>query len=164
MDRSSEILSEILDFLSLVWYYITEGMGMFMRWIGGLFANLSFSDFSLPFSSSAPTITKIFQNTTFCTIALLVIFIYVIAINISAFTAFGKDKHYALRSERRISERTLMRLCFWGGALGGFIGMKVYRHKTLKKRFNIGIPVLLVVQLILFSYIMGFFGFWMYIR
>ena len=49
---------------------------------------------------------------------------------------------------------------FFGGATGGIIGMNVFRHKTLKKKFSVGIPSLFVLQLILNSFILGFLGFW----
>ena len=164
MDRLSEILAEILDVLSLIWFYITEGITAFMQWIGGIFQSISLSDFAIELPASAPTMTRIFNNTAFCTAVLLIIFIYIIAINIAAFAAFGEDKEHATRREERISEKSLMRLCLLGGSFGGFIGMKVFHHKTLKKKFSIGIPILLLIQLVLFSFIMGFFGFWIYIR
>lgn len=164
MDRSSEILAEVMDVLSLVWFYITEGISAAVQAVGSFIQSLSVSDLSVPMPSSFPTVTKVFQNPTVCYTAMLLVTVYIIIINISAFHAFGKDKKLATRQELRISEKSLMRRCMLGGALGGFIGMKVFHHKTLKKRFNIGVPLLLAAQIILFSFIMGFFGFWLYIR
>ncbi len=46
----------------------------------------------------------------------------------------------------------------FGGATGGIIGMNVFRHKTLKK-ISVGIPILFVLQLILNSFILGFWDF-----
>lgn len=105
----------------------------------------------------------------------VIIIIYIICINVSAFRLFKLDKIKAKqappkdnlpkrsRKYDRISERKLMSRCFWGGALGGFIGMKVYHHKTLKPKFTIGVMVMLIVQLLIFSFVMGFFGFWLYL-
>ena len=58
------------------------------------------------------------------------------------------------------ANKYLMKVCFFGGATGGIIGMNVFRHKTLKKKFSVGIPILFVLQLILNSFILGFLGFW----
>ena len=68
--------------------------------------------------------------------------------NIWAFALFGADKSNAKRKQRRIKESKLMKVCFFGGATGGIIGMNVFRHKTLKKKFSVGIPILFVLQLI----------------
>ncbi|MBP3361576.1 MAG: DUF1294 domain-containing protein [Clostridia bacterium] len=105
---------------------------------------------------------------------LLIFLVYILVMNISAFKLFREDKKKAQaappkaaagrrkRSYDRISEKKLLSRCFFGGALGGFIGMKVFRHKTLKPKFTIGVTVMLVVQLMIFSFIVGFFGFWLY--
>ncbi len=104
-----------------------------------------------------------------------IVIIYIICINVSAFRLFGLDKKKAKqqppkdnlpkrsRKYDRISEKKLLSRCFWGGALGGFIGMKVYHHKTLKPKFTVGVMVMLIVQLLIFSFVMGFFGFWLYL-
>ena len=36
-----------------------------------------------------------------------------------------------------------------GGALGGVLAMQLFRHKTLHRRFSIGMPAMLAVQLLL---------------
>ena len=48
--------------------------------------------------------------------------------NIWAFALFGADKSNAKRKQRRIKESKLMKVCFFGGATGGIIGMNVFRH------------------------------------
>ena len=53
------------------------------------------------------------------------------------------DKSAARRRSRRISERTLLFLGFLGGALPMYITMRVIRHKTLHKRFMIGLPLMI---------------------
>ena len=77
-----------------------------------------------------------------------------------AFYLFGHDKSRAKRRDRRISEKKLFRVCFWGGAIGGLIGMNAFHHKTLKKKFSVGVPILFVLQLIADSFVLGFLGFW----
>jgi uncharacterized membrane protein YsdA (DUF1294 family) len=65
------------------------------------------------------------------------------------------DKIRAKRGEWRIKEATLWWLAIVGGALGGFAGMRVYRHKTKHTSFKIGFPVIFILQLILFIYLIN---------
>lgn len=60
------------------------------------------------------------------------------------------DKAAARRRRRRIPEATLLLLAALGGALCMYLTMKAIRHKTLHKRFMVGLPVLFVLQLLLF--------------
>jgi len=71
---------------------------------------------------------------------------YLMVINLIAFAAFGIDKLKAVRDGWRISEKTLMGLAVVGGSVGALIGMKVFRHKTRKRLFRIGVPLILVAQ------------------
>ncbi len=66
--------------------------------------------------------------------------------NLAAFVLMGLDKRRARKDRWRIPERTLFLPAILGGALGGLLGMRVFHHKTLHRRFSIGFPVLLVVQ------------------
>jgi len=75
------------------------------------------------------------------------------AMNIVAFIMFGIDKYKAKKSEWRIPEATLLWIAVLGGSIGALVGMKVWRHKTKHKKFYIGIPVIIVLQLILFLWI-----------
>ena len=74
--------------------------------------------------------------------------IYLILINLAAYAAFGWDKHKARRGGWRIPERTLLLLALAGGSVGAWIGMKVFRHKTRKAKFKVGVLVILTVQCI----------------
>ena len=53
-----------------------------------------------------------------------------------AFLAFGWDKRQARRGGSRISEKTLLLLTALAGAPGALVGMKVFRHKTIKSSFR----------------------------
>ena len=66
--------------------------------------------------------------------------------NLTAFCLMGADKRRAIRGRWRIPERTLLLTCACFGALGGLLGMRAFRHKTLHKRFPWGVPAMLVFQ------------------
>ena len=72
---------------------------------------------------------------------------YLIIINIINFIMFGIDKAKAKKNKWRIPESTLLGLSFLGGALGALIGMRFFRHKTKKKKFTIGIPIFLFINI-----------------
>ncbi|USK87401.1 DUF1294 domain-containing protein [Peribacillus asahii] len=73
--------------------------------------------------------------------------VYMIFINILAFTIMGIDKKKARNGEYRISERTLWIVAVIGGGTGAYLGMKQFRHKTKHASFKWGFPVLMVIQL-----------------
>lgn len=74
---------------------------------------------------------------------------YLVIINICGLAVIGIDKYRASRKKRRIPERWLLIAGFLGGSLGIWIGMRLFRHKTRKPRFYIGIPVMLLIHVIL---------------
>ena len=65
------------------------------------------------------------------------------------FIAFGLDKWKARHKKWRISEATLLWLAVLGGSVGALLGMRVWRHKTQHKKFVIGVPLILIVQVAL---------------
>lgn len=73
---------------------------------------------------------------------------YVFCINVIAFFVYGIDKHCAHYGKRRVSEAALIVLAVLGGSLGALMGMLLFRHKTLKRKFTITVPVLLVLDII----------------
>ncbi|TKD67881.1 DUF1294 domain-containing protein [Pseudalkalibacillus hwajinpoensis] len=75
--------------------------------------------------------------------------IYLIIINSWSFIAMGVDKKRAQKRKQRIAEKTLWLLFIIGGSLGGYIGMKNFRHKTKHKQFVYGVPALIVIHLLL---------------
>ena len=75
------------------------------------------------------------------------ILIYLIAINVVTFFLYGIDKWKAKRSKWRISEATLLGLAVIGGSIGAWMGMKVWHHKTMHKKFKYGLPLILIVQI-----------------
>ena len=81
--------------------------------------------------------------------------LYLLAINLAAFVAMGADKRRAKTGRWRIPEATLMTLAALGGSLGCLGGMHLFRHKTRKNKFRLGVPALLLGQLLLALYLSG---------
>ena len=76
------------------------------------------------------------------------IVIYLLAINLITFIAMGIDKAKSKRGSRRIPEKRLFVFAGLGGALGGIVAMKVWRHKTKHGAFVIGFPLLLLLNMV----------------
>ena len=72
--------------------------------------------------------------------------VYLGLINGITLILFGLDKRRAVRQKRRIPIVTLLGCSFVGGALGGLMGMYMFRHKTRKDYFTLGLPLMLVMQ------------------
>lgn len=72
---------------------------------------------------------------------------YLASINIITFILFGIDKLRAIKSRYRIPEFTLVLFSLLFGSLGAIFGMYVFRHKTLKPKFFITVPLLLLLQI-----------------
>lgn len=86
--------------------------------------------------------------------------LYLVIINVITFVIFGVDKYKAIRQEWRIRESTLLGLALIGGSIGGWIAMYIFHHKTKKVKFFVGIPVILAIQIVVFSYLFcgGYIG------
>ena len=74
------------------------------------------------------------------------VILYLMAVNLAAFFLMGVDKRRAVGKKWRISEKTLFLPAVLGGALGGLLGMRLFRHKTRHWYFQFGFPVLLLLQ------------------
>ena len=78
---------------------------------------------------------------------------YLLAINAVAFIMYGIDKYKAKKAKLRIPETTLLLLAVLGGSIGAWMGMKVWHHKTMHKKFKYGIPAILLIQIALMAYL-----------
>ena len=78
-----------------------------------------------------------------------ILIIYLIAVNLLAFILYGADKKRAKKREWRISEKTLIGIAAIGGSVGALLGMYVFHHKTRHWYFRYGLPVILIIQLLL---------------
>ena len=75
-----------------------------------------------------------------------IIGIYYICVNIIAFILYGLDKKYAREGRWRISEKTLLGIAMIGGAVGAWIGMQTFRHKTKHMSFRTLVPLFVVIH------------------
>ncbi len=66
-----------------------------------------------------------------------------------AFFVYGIDKWKAKKEKWRISESALLIWAVIGGSIGALLGMYFFRHKTQKNKFKIGVPLILVAQIVL---------------
>ena len=80
--------------------------------------------------------------------------IYLAAINVITFFMYGVDKVKAKKSKWRIRETTLLGLAVMGGSIGAWLGMKVWHHKTLHKKFRYCVPAIIIIQLAIIGYIL----------
>ncbi|MBQ6129327.1 MAG: DUF1294 domain-containing protein [Lachnospiraceae bacterium] len=80
---------------------------------------------------------------------LIPVLVYFAVINLAGFVSMAVDKSKARRNKWRIPEATLFLFAIFGGSLGCLLGMRIFRHKTQKPKFYIGIPAILGIQLLI---------------
>jgi uncharacterized membrane protein YsdA (DUF1294 family) len=73
--------------------------------------------------------------------------------NIFGFLCMWFDKRAAIKRHYRISEKFLFMIALFGAVLGVWLGMLVFHHKTQKKTFMFGLPLIIFVHLMLLYYI-----------
>ena len=74
------------------------------------------------------------------------LYLWAILINLFTFALFGADKHFAKTGARRVPEHRLFLFALLGGSAGAIFGMYVFRHKTRKPRFRLGLPLVLLLH------------------
>lgn len=62
------------------------------------------------------------------------------------------DKKKAENGKWRIQEKTIFMVTTLGGGIGTILGMYIFRHKTKKLQFTIGLPVITILEIIGFVY------------
>ncbi|WP_343223603.1 DUF1294 domain-containing protein [Paenibacillus oenotherae] len=73
---------------------------------------------------------------------------YLILVNAAVFLMMRSDKDRAKRGRgRRIPERKLLGWSAAGGALGGWLALRLLRHKTKHAAFALGLPVMLLLHI-----------------
>ncbi|MCR5190559.1 MAG: DUF1294 domain-containing protein [Bacteroidales bacterium] len=76
-----------------------------------------------------------------------ILLLYLVAVNLVTFFIYGIDKFKSKRAKWRVPEATLLGLAAVGGSIGAWLGMKLWHHKTLHKKFRYGIPLILIAQI-----------------
>lgn len=76
---------------------------------------------------------------------------YLIIISVIAAVITVYDKYAAKTGKYRIPEDALLLVSVLGGSAAMYAAMKLIRHKTRHKRFMIGIPVIIILQITLFA-------------
>ena len=66
---------------------------------------------------------------------------------------YGIDKLKAKKGKWRISEATLLMIAIVGGSIGAWAGMRIWHHKTMHKKFQYGIPAIIIMQIALVVYL-----------
>lgn len=75
--------------------------------------------------------------------------LYVVSMNILGVAVMGIDKYKAQHKLWRIPEKTLFLVSILGGSIGTWAGMYLFHHKTKHWYFVVGMPSILVIQIVL---------------
>ena len=96
-----------------------------------------------------------FENTILITdvFTLKNILLYLLIINIIGFFMMWSDKRKAKKGKWRIPEQTLFIVTAIGGGIGTIAGMYTFRHKTKKLKFTIGLPALVILEILIIIYV-----------
>lgn len=80
---------------------------------------------------------------------------YLVVINFVSFAAFAIDKINAIEGRSRVRIITLLGLAFIGGSVGALLGMYILRHKTRIDYFTVGIPLIMIMQVVVLFFLMN---------
>ncbi|MDD6275781.1 MAG: DUF1294 domain-containing protein [Clostridia bacterium] len=78
-----------------------------------------------------------------------ILFAYFVIITLVGIILTVYDKSAAIHHRRRIPERTLMALGFFGSSAVIYITMRLIHHKTKHKKFMIGLPIFFILHIII---------------
>ena len=84
----------------------------------------------------------------------LVSLVYFLSVSFYSAAITCTDKRLAVKGSRRIPEKQLFGAALLGGSAAMYITMRIIRHKTLHKRFMIGLPLIIIVQTALVCFIL----------
>lgn len=79
--------------------------------------------------------------------------IYLLIISIISCIITIYDKYCAVRGKWRVKEFTLLLLSIMGGSVFMYLTMLAIRHKTRKSRFMIGIPIIIICQILIYIFV-----------
>lgn len=86
----------------------------------------------------------------------MILFAYILGMNLLAYILMAVDKTKAIRHARRIPEKTLLLVAALGGSLGEWVAMASLRHKTKHKKFLILVPLFLLAHILIGVYFVFF--------
>jgi len=75
-------------------------------------------------------------------------------VNLFTFSLYALDKRRAIKNKWRISEGVLVFFTLAFGGIGAFFGMRVFRHKTKRKKFKFVVAVGFIVAIAPLVYIL----------
>lgn len=84
----------------------------------------------------------------------LLLLVYFLSVSFYSAALTCTDKRLAVKGGRRIPEKKLFGAALLGGGAAMYITMRIIRHKTLHKRFMIGLPLIILVQTVLVCFIL----------
>lgn len=79
-----------------------------------------------------------------------------ILLNIYGFSMAGLDKSRARKKLWRIPEQSFFAVSLLGGSIGVYLGLLFFRHKTRHKHFMLGIPAIIIIQVLAALYLLDF--------
>lgn len=78
---------------------------------------------------------------------------YFLVINLISYFVMWYDKKKAQNNDWRISEKALFLFALFLGGFGIYAGMYKFRHKTKHLKFTVGIPIVIVLNIITIYYL-----------
>lgn len=84
-----------------------------------------------------------------------ILLVYFGIINFITFIVFAIDKVNAQEHKSRIKIVTLLGLSFIGGSIGALLAIYLLHHKTKKDYFTVGIPIIMIMQVIVLFYLLN---------
>lgn len=81
--------------------------------------------------------------------------IYFFIINLFAIFLMKYDKVKAINNQYRINEKTLFLIALILGGIGIYIGMYLFRHKTKHVKFTVGIPLIIILNILTIYYLIS---------
>jgi len=81
---------------------------------------------------------------------------WIVSVNIASFGYYGYDKRRARIGSNRVPEFVLHSLTVLGGSIGSWIGMRYFRHKTIKGPFRFVFWTIVAFQIILIGFIVKY--------
>ena len=83
------------------------------------------------------------------------IVIYLLIVNAVGFYMMWSDKRKAIKDAWRTPERNFFIVALIGGSVGCWAGMQTFRHKTKHIKFTVGIPMIMLLQIMAVLWITG---------